>query len=67
MVQIKDKKEKYRIADKRMKATSCTRGFQPNPKTYKKSMNLTKQIIRQAKNNLEVFLAKKGVKVYEYR
>jgi hypothetical protein len=55
MIHIKSRKEKYRIADKRMKATSCTRGFQLDSKTYLKSKNLTIWIIEYSRRNCTLF------------
>lgn len=57
MIQIKDRKNKYRNTNKKDKATSCTRGFLDS-KIYEKPMNLTKTIIRQNGKNHTIFLRK---------
>lgn len=46
MLQIKERKNRYRNTDKKLKAAFRGRGFQGNSKTYQSIMNLTKQIIR---------------------
>jgi hypothetical protein len=56
MIQIKERKRKYRNADKKMKATLRGRGFQLNSRTYLKSMNLTVRIIHRREENRTVFI-----------
>lgn len=56
MMQMKDKKRKYRKADHRRKAAFCGRGFQVNSKNYQSIMNLTNQIIQRRGKICTVFL-----------
>lgn len=51
MLQIKDKKSKYRNTVTKRKAAFSGRGFQLDSQTFNKSMNLTIEIIlRRGKN-----------------
>jgi 3-methyladenine DNA glycosylase Tag len=56
MLQIKERKNKYRNTDKKMKAALRGRGFHFNSRTYLKSMNLTTKIIRHSEKNCTTFI-----------
>ncbi len=58
MIQIKDRKMKYRNTIKKLKAAFCGRGFQLDSKTIDKSKNLTIKIIRRNEKIRTVFLEK---------
>jgi len=58
MIQIKERKRKYRNADRRKKAAFHGRGFQLDSKIYEKPLNLTMKIIRQNGKNRTAFLEK---------
>lgn len=66
MIQIKDKKTKYRNSFRR-KAKFRGRGFYLNSKIYKESLRLFTQIKRQTGKKRKTFSSGKGVKVYELR
>ena len=55
MIQIKERKRKYRNTDNKRKAAFCGSGFLDS-KTISKSMKLTKQIIQRREENRTVFL-----------
>jgi len=55
MIQIKQRKMKYRNAENKRKAAFCGSGFLDS-KTIRKSMKLTKQIIQRREENRTVFL-----------
>jgi len=55
MIQIENRKRKYRNTDQRKKAAFCGSGFLDS-KTIRKSMKLTKQIIQRREENRTVFL-----------
>lgn len=56
MIQIKERKLRYKHTDQKRKAVSCTHGFQLDPMTLDKSMNMNKPIIQQSgKNRLGFF------------
>ncbi len=56
MIQMKDRKSKYRNATTKRKAAFCGCGFSINSKTFSKAMNSTKQIIqRNQKNHTDFF------------
>ncbi len=55
MIQIKDRKSKYRNTGKKMKATFWGRGFHQNSKTYLKSKNSTIWIIGYNRRNCTLF------------
>lgn len=57
MLQIKQRKMKYRNAGNKRKAAFCGSGFLDS-KTIGKSMNLTMKIIRRNEKNRTVFLEK---------
>ncbi len=54
MIQIKQRKMKYRNAENKRKAAFCGSGFLDS-KTIGKSMKLTKQIIQRREENRTVF------------
>jgi hypothetical protein len=56
MIQIKDKKEKYRNTKTIRKAAFCGCGFSLNSKIFRKSLNRNKRIIRQNRKNRTRFL-----------
>lgn len=56
MIQIKNRKLKYRNTKTRRKAAFCGCGFLLHSKTYEKSMSITKKIIQQNEKNRMVFL-----------
>lgn len=58
MVQIKERKRKYRNTDQRKKAAFRGRGFQLDSKIYEKPLNLTMKIIRHKAKNRTAFLEK---------
>ncbi len=60
MIQIKDKKEKYRNPVTKRKAAFRRRSFSMDSKIYEKPMNLTKQIIHGRGKFRAVFI--EGVK-----
>ncbi len=66
MVQMKDRKNIYCNKWQKQKTASGTRGFLLNSKIIGKSLNSTKQIIRQPERKLNFFLGK-GVKIYELK
>ncbi len=55
MLQIKERKNKYRNADKKKKAAFRGRGFQFGSKTYLKSKNTTVWIIEYNRRNCILF------------
>ena len=57
MLQIKQRKMKYRNAGNKRKAAFCGSGFLDS-KTIGKSMNLTMKIIRRNEENRTTFLGK---------
>ncbi len=58
MIQIKNRKMKYRNTIKKLKAAFCGRGFRLDSKTIGKSKNLTMKIIRQNNKIRSDFLEK---------
>jgi len=56
MIQIKERKTKYRNLSPRKKAAFRGHGFQLDSKTYQKSLNLIKPIIRRKAEKSTVFL-----------
>jgi len=58
MIQIKERKRKYRNADRRKKAAFRGRGFQLDSKICEKPLNLTMKIIRHNGKNRTAFLEK---------
>jgi hypothetical protein len=60
MIQIKSRKEKYRNADKKLKAAFRGHGFQANSKTYLSIMNLTDKIIRHNEGNRTAFFVRRN-------
>ncbi len=58
MIQIKDKKEKYRNPITKRKAAFCRRSFSMDSKIYEKPVNLTKQIIHLRGKNRTVFIGR---------
>jgi hypothetical protein len=57
MIQIKERKRKYRNAGNKRKAAFCGSSFL-NSKTIGKSMNLAMNIIRRGEKNRTIFLEK---------
>ena len=57
MLQIKDRKRKYRNTNQRKEAAFCGRGFLDS-KTIGKSMNSTMKIIRRNEKNRTTFFGK---------
>ncbi len=55
MLQIKDRKRKYRNTRQRKKAAFRGRGFQLDSKIYEKPLNLTMKIIRHNGKNRTAF------------
>ncbi len=51
MIQIKERKLRYHNTDHRRKAAFRRHGFQLDPMTLDKSMNMTKPIIQQSGKN----------------
>ena len=48
IVEIKKRKLRYKHTDQKRKAASGTHGFQLDSKTFRKSMNINRQIIHQS-------------------
>ncbi len=66
MPQIKEKKNKYRNADKKMKAALHRRSFHLDSEIYEKPMNLTMKIIQRNERKLKFFSGGEEVKIYGF-
>jgi len=60
MIQIKERKRKYRNTSQRKKAAFRGRGFQFGSKTYLKSKNTTVWIIEYSRRNCTLFFRQSG-------